>query len=438
MSIAVQIEPVTSEKIARKIRRRLLPFLFLLYVIAFLDRINIGFAALTMNREIGITAQQFGLIAGIFFLGYSTFEIPSNLLLHRLGARLWIARILIVWGIVAALTGFVRTVPQLCVARFLLGLAEAGYFPGIVLYLTYWFRQRDLAKAIALFMTALPVSSVLGAPLSGVILDHIHWLGMSSWRWLLILEGLPAILCGGLVYFLLPSRPTEARFLSEPEKEWVMAELAREKEAKGRKLSALQALANGRVWHMAAAQFFFAIAMYALSFWMPQVVASLAGGDSETRIGLLVMIPCLVAVIVMVFISDSSDRKGERRYHTALPMIFAGLALLSLGSTRSLFLGLLLLSCAALGTYGSLGPFWSIPSEFLTGYSAAAGIALVNAIANLGGFVGPFMIGAINKQSGSFYGGLAVAGGAILLSAFLILLLPKAAPPEKTLSAAAT
>ena len=239
-------DPVNPEKIVRKIRWRLIPFLFLLYVIAFLDRINIGFAALTMNAELGITAQQFGLVAGIFFLGYSTCEIPSNILLHKLGARIWIARILIVWGIVAALTGLVHSVHQLYVARFLLGVAEAGYFPGIVLYLTYWFRQRDQAQAIALFMTALPVSSVIGAPLSGLILDHVHWLGASSWRWLLVLEGIPAIACGVLTYFLLPSRPAEARFLTEAEKDWVVNEVSREEGAKRAKTSALHALANKR------------------------------------------------------------------------------------------------------------------------------------------------------------------------------------------------
>src|SRR5437773_10671681 len=216
----------------QKLRLRIIPYLFLLYVIAFLDRINIGFAALTMNKELAITSHQFGLIAGIFFLGYSSFEIPSNLLLHKLGARIWIARILIVWGIVATLTGFVHTAHQLYVVRFLLGLAEAGYYPGIVLYLTYWFRQKEQAQAIALFLTGLPIASILGAPLSGLILDHVHWLGVSSWRWLLILEGLPAIVCGVLTYLLLPSRPTEAKFLTSEEKDWITAPVAREDEEK--------------------------------------------------------------------------------------------------------------------------------------------------------------------------------------------------------------
>src|SRR5260221_13154472 len=199
-------------KTIQKVRLRILPFVFLLYVVSYLDRINIGFAALTMNKELGITSQQFGLLAGIFFFGYFLFEIPSNLLLHKIGARIWIARILISWGIVAMLTGLTRNVSQLYVARFMLGLAEAGYFPGIVLYLTYWFRQREQAQAIALFLTGLPITSIVGAPLSGLILDHAHWLGVSSWRWLLILEGLPAIVCGLVTLFVLPSRPADAKF----------------------------------------------------------------------------------------------------------------------------------------------------------------------------------------------------------------------------------
>jgi MFS transporter, ACS family, tartrate transporter len=421
------ISPEAAEKIIGKLRWRLLPFLFLLYVIAFLDRINIGFAALTMNKELAITSQQFGLVAGIFFLGYSSFEIPSNLLMHKLGARIWIARILIVWGVVAALTGFVHTVHQLYLLRFLLGVAEAGYFPGIVLYFTYWFRQRDQAQVIALFMTALPISSVLGAPLSGLILDHAHWLGLSSWRWLLILEGFPAIIAGCLTYLLLPNRPVEAGFLAQNEKGWIAHELAGEEERKGHPISAFAALANLRVWHMASIQFFYAIALYSMSFWMPQVVKSLATNYSNTTIGFLVMIPYLAALIGMILISRRSDRKLERRYHAACPVALAGVTLLLLGKADSLGLSIILLSIIAVGIFGAMGPFWSLPGAFLTGYAAAAGIALVNAIANIGGFVGPYGIGAINKQTGSFYGGLALAGVSILVSATLLLLLPKEA-----------
>jgi len=234
-----------------KVRIRIIPLLFLLYIVAYLDRINVGFAALTMNKELAITSQQFGLLVGVFFFGYFLCEIPSNLLLHKIGARIWIARILISWGIIAALTGVVHSVSQLYVARFLLGVMEAGFFPGIVLYLTYWFRQREQAQTIALFMAGLPITSILGAPLSGLILDHVHWLGLSSWRWLLILEGVPAIACGVLTYLLLPSRPTEANFLTREEKDWITAAVAREDEEKRGKhqISAMRTLVDARVWY---------------------------------------------------------------------------------------------------------------------------------------------------------------------------------------------
>src|SRR6266446_7238085 len=234
----------------RKVLIRILPFIFLLYIICFLDRINIGFAALTMNKELAITNQQFGLLAGIFFFGYSLFGVPSNLLLHKVGARIWIACILITWGIVAMLTGFVHNVHQLYVVRFLLGLAEAGYYPGVVLYLTYWFRQREQAQAIALVLVGIPVTSILGGPISGLILDHVHWLSLSSWRWLLILEGVPAVVCGLLAYLLLPSRPAEAKFLAQDEKDWIIAQLAREHEKKlgEHQISVAQTFTHLRVW----------------------------------------------------------------------------------------------------------------------------------------------------------------------------------------------
>src|SRR5881409_1967308 len=268
----------------RKIRIRIIPFLFLLYIICFLDRINIGFAALTMNKELAITSQQFGLVAGIFFLGYFLFEVPSNLLLHKLGARIWIACILITWGILATLTGLVHSVQQLYVARFLLGLAEAGYFPGIALYLTYWFRQRDQAQAIALFLAGIPVTSILGGPVSGFILDYVHWLSVSSWRWLLILEGIPAVVGGVLTYFLLPSRPAEAKFLNKEEKDWIEAGLATEEREKlaSHKISAVQALMNRRIWHLGLIGFTLNTGMYTMNFWMPKLVKSLSSGYSNS------------------------------------------------------------------------------------------------------------------------------------------------------------
>jgi ACS family tartrate transporter-like MFS transporter len=420
--------PIATRTI-QKLRIRLLPFLFLLYVIAYLDRINIGFAALTMNKDLAIASQQFGLLAGIFFFGYFIFEIPSNLMLHKIGARIWIARILIMWGVVAVLTGLVRTVHQLYVLRFLLGLAEAGYFPGIVLYLTYWFRQREQAQAIALLLTGMPFTSVAGAPLSGLILDHVHWLGISNWRWLLVLEGIPAIACGVLTYFLLPSRPAEAKFLTEDEKGWITKELEHEERQKqaAHKISAMRALANGRVWHLACIGFTLNIGMYTLSFWLPQLVKSRSSGYSNVVVGLLVMIPNLVALLVMVLVSRSSDRTLERRYHAAIPAIIAGIALVSLSVAGSTFSSIALLSFAALGIYSVYGPFYSLPSKFLSGFAAASGIALISSVANLGGFAGPYAIGWIGQRTGNLYSGLAFAGISVLVSATLVLLLPREA-----------
>ena len=413
----------------QKVRIKILPFVFLLFVVCFLDRINIGFAALTMNTELAITGQQYGLLFGIFFFGYFVFEIPSNLLLHKIGARIWVARILITWGILATLTGFVHTVHQLYIVRFLLGLAEAGYFPGMALYLTYWFPQREQARALALFIAANPVTNILGAPVSGLILDHVHWLGVSSWRWLLILEGIPAIVFGFLTYFLLPNRPEEAKFLATDEKEWIRAELQREEQQKleRRRYSVLQVLASGRVWHLVLIYFGMMVGSYTLISWAPQLVKSLSSLYSNSIVGFLLPIPYLVGVAGMIVISQSSDRNAERRYHVAIPALVGGTALVLLGANHSTFLTVVLLSFVAIGAYGSMGPFWALPCEFLTGFSAAAGIALINSIGNLGGLVGPYMTGAIAMRTGNPYGGLALAGAFLFVSATLVLLVPRKA-----------
>jgi len=414
-------------KTIHKLRMRIIPFVLVLYIISFLDRINISFAALTMNKELAITSKQFGWVAGIFFFGYFLFEIPSNLMLHKIGARIWIACILITWGFLATLTGLVHSVHQLYLVRFLLGLAEAGYFPGIALYLTYWFRQREQAQAIALFLAGIPVTSILGSPVSGFLLDHVHWMNVSSWRWLLILEGFPAVVGGVLTYFLLPSWPAEAKFLNQKEKDWIAAELARERQEKlaSHNISAGQALMNRRIWHLGFIGFTLNTGMYSMNFWMPQLVKLLASGISNSLIGLLVMIPHLVGLPVMVMVSRSSDRKQERRFHAAIPAIAAGIALASLWATHSIFPTILLLSIAALGIYSVYGPFYSLPGDFLTGFAAASGIALVSSLANLGGFAGPYATGWISQKTGSLYGGLAVAGVSLFASATLMLLLPR-------------
>ena len=413
----------------RKLQLRLLPFLFLLYVIAFVDRINIGFAAMTMNKELAMTSQQFGFAAGVFFFGYCLFEVPSNLLLHKIGARIWIARILISWGILAALTGLVHTVHHLYVLRFLLGLAEAGYFPGIVLYLTYWFRQRDQARALALFMTALPVTNIVGAPISGLILDHAHWLAISSWRWLLILEGLPAVLFGVVTYFVLPNRPADAKFLTSEEKAWLSTSLQGEERKKLEQghYSIVQALLNPRVLCLGIIELGIVTCSYTFNFWAPQLIKSLSNHYTNTTVGILVMIPYVVGAVVMVLVSHSSDRHLERRYHAAIPVILGGIGLLLMGIFHSPVAIVTLLSLLAIGAYGWCAPFFALPCEFLTGSAVAAGVALINSIGNIGGFVGPYAMGVVSGWTGGIYGAFAILGIPMLLSATGLLLLPKRA-----------
>ena len=422
-----------EEATIRKLRIRLLPFLFVLFVLAFIDRINLGFAALTMNRELAITSQQFGFAAGIFFWGYFLFEIPSNIILHKIGARVWIARILITWGAVATLTGFVQSVHQLYFARFALGLAESGYFPGIVLYLGYWFRQRERAQAIALILIGIPLASALGGPISGFILDHTHWFGLSSWRWLLILEGLPAGALAFLVPFLLPNRPAEAKFLTEKEKAWIDGELEREDRlkigAKTQLASVARTLVNPGVWHLVCIGFCHGFASYTFIFWLPQLMKSVVGGQSNTAVGFMVMIPNLLSAVAMITASRHSDHTLERRYHIVVLDALAGFALLLLGVPRFGLFALVLFSAVAVGSNSCLPIFFSLPGEFLAGFSAAAGIALVTSFANFGGFVGPYTFGFIRQRTGDPYHGLICAGVSFLISASLASVLPKRPSP---------
>ncbi len=431
MSTGFSTAPIAiATRTIRKLRIRILPFVVLLFVVALIDRNNIGFAALTMNKELAITSQQFGFMFGIFYLGYLIFEIPSNLLLHRVGARVWIARILTSWGIVASLSGMVQSVHELYIARFLLGVAEAGHFPGIILYLTYWFPRREQARAFALLIMATPVTMILGAPISGVILDHVHWLGFSSWRWLLILEGAPAIVLGGLTYLLLPSRPEEGNFLSEQEREWLRAEINREEQQKGGQcqISVVQALSSRRVWHLVIVYFGMMVGLHTVSSWAPQLVKSFATIYSNSVIGLLLILPSVTGLVAMVLVSHSSDRRMERRYHVALPALVAAVAFFLIASTSSPFPSMALLCLLTASVYSYPGPFWALPNEFLAGYSAAAGIALINCVGNLGGLVGPAGVGYFAQRYGKINAGLVFAAVPLLVSSVLVLLLPKNVP----------
>jgi ACS family tartrate transporter-like MFS transporter len=418
--------------LARKVRRHLLPLLFLLYVVAYLDRINVGFAALSMNRELGLSSEQYGLLSGIFFCGYFLFEIPSNLILHRVGARAWIARILVTWGLVAVLTGFVRNASQLYVARFVLGVAEAGFFPGILYYLSCWFRQRQQAQAIGLFLTALPTASILGGPLSGWILDHVHGFGLSSWRWLLILEALPAIACGFLTYRLLPDRPADASFLSAEEKAQVKDALASEAAAKpgGGQLTLLKSLSHPRILHLTGIHFLFLMGLYVTGFWMPQSIKAVAAGYSNTSIGILAMVPSAISLVSMILVSRNSDRRNERYFHAAISLLIAAAGLYFVDATPSLTVRVVLWSAVASGLASYLGPFWACPGEFLGGRSAACALAFINSFGSIGSFFSLSIIGAIAKRTGNLGGGFQVVAIALVSAAALMLAQKLYRPPR--------
>ncbi|MGI8743117.1 MAG: MFS transporter [Bryobacteraceae bacterium] len=410
-----------SERARRRITRRLIPFLFVLYIIAFLDRVNTGYAGLQMTKELGFSNEVFGFGSGIFFIGYVLLEIPGTLLVEMWSARKWIARIMITWGFMAALTGLVHTAPQFYWARFLLGVAEAGFFPGVIVYLTHWYREEDRAKAIAMFMSAIPVSQILGSPISAGLMK-IHWLGYSGWRWLLILEGLPAVILGIVTLFYLTDRPKDARWLPEEERDWITGELERERsdKAAGRPSGIWQAFRNRDVLILTVAYFFGANIQYGLALWLPKMVEKLSGfGPFETT--LITAIPFVLAWPTMLLIGWSSDRTRERRWHTAIPLFAAGAGLALTRLNAGIGMGIVAFSIAAMGVNGRLPAFWALPGTFLTGASAAAVIGAINCIGNTGGFVGPYVIGWLSNETGTYASavlyliGSAVAAGALVL-----------------------
>ena len=392
----------------RAVSQRLIPFLFVLYVVSFLDRVNVGFAALEMNRDLGLSPAVYGFGAGIFFIGYSLFEVPSNLILARTGARLWIARIMITWGLIAAGMMFARGPISFYALRLLLGIAEAGFFPGIIFYLSEWFPSDARARAIARFMTAIPVSGMIGGPISGTLMGLSGRLGLTGWQWLFLLEGVPAVVLGVAVLRYLPDRPEGAAWLEPEQRRWLVERLAieRGRRDKHHGFSVARALSSGVVWQLGLLVFLSAsFGQYTLGLWLPQIVRGFSGLNN-LQIGFVVAIPSFVAVIAMVMVAAHSDRTGERCLHIAASSSVAAAGFLGCALARSPVLSVMFLSLASAGLLSVYGPFWPLPSKFLSGSAAAGGIALINSLANLSGFAGPYAIGLLSGASGNFRSGL--------------------------------
>lgn len=428
-----------------KASRRLLPLLFICYIVAYLDRVNVGFAKLQMASSLALSDAVYGFGAGIFFIGYFLFEVPSNLILQRVGARRWVARIMITWAIVSGAFAFVHVIPwgplpalfglpriefSFYALRFLLGIAEAGFFPGIILYLTYWFPAAHRARTVALFMTAIAVANVVGAPLSGAIMQFFDGSsGWPGWRWLFVLEAIPSLVAGVAVLALLPDGPRTARWLSDAEREAILARVAADDAAQGSSLadrtphSARAALVNPRVWALAFVYLTGTFALYGVNFWMPTLVQEFGiAPTAYLEVGLISMIPWGLAGVAMVLAGAHSDRTGERRWHVsgALLVTAAGLAMLALVGQAAV-LSVIALSLVTCGVLAFLGTFWSVPTAFLRQSAAAAGIAWINSIGNLGGHFGPDLIGRIRTVTGSSAGAfyalalIAVSGAAVML-----------------------
>jgi D-galactonate transporter len=404
-----------------KIAWRFMPLLFICYIVAYLDRVNVGFAKLQMMGDLHLSEAVYGLGSGVFFIGYFLFEVPSNIILHKVGARRWICRVLVVWGLVSASTAFVQTPIQFYTARFVLGVAEAGFVPGMILYLTYWFPSQRRAKMVATLMAGNPVSGIIGGPLSGYIMQRFAGsYGMAGWQWLFIVEATPAIILGFVVLFYLNDRVTDARWLSEPERAQVAAEIAAEAGVKSHN-SIASVFASGRVWLMCAILFGIVMGSYAIGFWQPTII-KLTGVKDPLDIGLLTMVPYTLALFSMIFTGRHADATRERRWHIVCPILLAacGFLLCTQGGTSTVITmaGLVL---AVVGVVTALPMFWALPTSFLGGSAAAAGIALINCTGNLAGFVSPTIIGFLKDYTGTLNSGLVLVAVCMMMAAALVL-----------------
>ena len=415
-------QAVDERNLHRKMMRRILPFLFVCYVVSYLDRVNVGFAALTMNEHIGLTATSFGIGAGLFFLGYFIAEIPSNLIMMRVGARLWIARIMITWGLVSAATAFVTGPIQFGIARFLLGLGEAGFVPGVFLYLSFWFPSAVRARATSLFLLGIPVANIIGSPISGALVQ-VEGLGLAGWQWLLILEALPAILLGIVCLFVLTDRPEKAQWLTPAEREVLVATLEQEKAAieKKHSMTLAQALRNWQVLTLAAINFCAIIGSLGVGLWLPQMIKQL--GLASSVVGVVAAIPYVCGAVAMVVWGRLSDRGSDRTIYPSLSLALGAVGLTASTLTPTPGLTIAALCVAVMGINSYTATFWAVPSGFLTGRAAAGGIAMIVSIGNLGGFAGPYLIGVMRELSGGFTAPLLAVGGILLLGALMMLAL---------------
>lgn len=412
------------ERTVRRITRRIIPFLFVLYLVAYLDRVNVSFAALEMTRDLNMTNKEFGFGAGIFFLGYFLLEIPGAVLVEVWSARKWIARIMITWGILSAMTGFVRNANELYIVRFCLGLAEAGFFPGMIVYLSHWYRGVDRAKAVASFMIAIPASEIIGAPISAYLMK-LDWYGLEGWRWLLILEGIPAVVLGFVTLFYLTDRPKDAKWLKDDERDWITRELAAESERlkSSSHTHILSGLRDKRVLLLVGAYFALMNVSYALVMWLPKILKA-TYGHTTFATTMLTAAPFLVATPLILWIGWHSDKTRERPWHAAGPLLCCAAATLAMRLEGvPLIAAVFLFAVSAAGMQSAKGPIWAIATTLLSGKAAAASVGLINSFGNLGGFFGPFAVGWLSSGStGAFGSGLAYIAGAAVAGAALVLL----------------
>ena len=404
-----------------------MPFLFLLYIVAYLDRINVSFAVLQMRGQLGLSDRVYGRAAGMFFAGYFFFQLPSNLVLEKFGVRRWISGLMVTWGVISCLMIFIRGPVSFYGMRFLLGAAEAGFFPGMILYMKRWFPANARARAVAWFMTANPIAGIVGSPVSGALLG-LSGKGLSGWQWMFLMEGTPAILLGVTVYWALSDNPREARWLKGEERAWLLARLAVEQQAEAvlQKGTFWDVLISPRIWMLSLVYFGVSTTMYGVTLWLPSVIRSLSG-LSYFLTGLVSSLPFLVTAIVMVLVGMRSDRTAERRWHTALPAFLGAAALVAAGYGRST---LVVVACIGLGLVcaeSMVGPFWAMATSRMAGLSAAAGIAVINSLANLGGYYGPDIIGFFRKLNGGFRGGLVAIGATLAVSGGIALIVGR--PP---------